>query len=44
VELAYVNQGYTGDDPAWAAEERSIRLDVVKHSRAKRNFALLPRC
>ena len=43
VELAYVDQGYTGDDPAEAAETHGIRLEVVKHTQAKRGFVLLPR-
>jgi transposase len=43
VELAYVDQGYTGDDPAAAAEAHGIRLEVVKHAEAKRGFVLLPR-
>ena len=43
VELAYVDQGNTGDDPAEAAETHGIRLEVVKHTEAKRGFVLLPR-
>jgi transposase len=43
VELAYVDQGYTGDTPAAAAEARGIRLEVVKLAEAKRGFVLLPR-
>jgi transposase len=43
VELAYVDQGYTGQDAAEAAETHGIRLEVVKHSEAKRGFVLLPR-
>jgi transposase len=43
VELAYVDQGYTGDQPAADAAERGIRLEVVKHTEAKRGFVLLPR-
>ena len=43
VELAYVDQGYTGEDPAAAAETCGIRLEVVKHAEAKRGFVLLPR-
>jgi transposase len=30
VELAYVDQGYTGDGPAQAAKAQGIRLQVVK--------------
>ena len=43
VELAYVDQGYTGEDAAEAAESQGIQLEVVKHSEAKRGFILLPR-
>jgi transposase len=43
VELAYVDQGYTGEDPAAAAASHGIRLEVVKHPEAKRGFVLLPR-
>jgi len=43
VELAYVDQGYTGEEPAEAAETHGIRLEVVKHTEAKRGFVLLPR-
>ena len=43
VELAYVDQGYTGPNAAQAASEHGIRLEVVKHPLAKRGFVLLPR-
>jgi transposase len=43
VQVAYVDQGYTGDDAAEAAETHGIRLEVVKHTEAKRGFVLLPR-
>lgn len=43
VELAYVDQGYTGTEPAQAAAAQGIHLDVVKLSDAKRGFVLLPR-
>ena len=43
VELAYVDQGYTGDAPAQAAASEGIRLEVVKLPEAKRGFVLLPR-
>jgi transposase len=43
VELAYVDQGYTGEDAAEQAERAGIRLEVVKHTEAKRGFVLLPR-
>jgi transposase len=43
VQLAYVDQGYTGGIPAAAAQEHGIKLEVVKHTEAKRGFVLLPR-
>jgi transposase len=43
VELAYVDQGYTGQDAAEAAAGQGIQLEVVKLSTAKRGFVLLPR-
>jgi transposase len=43
VELAYVDQGYTGDKPAAAAGKQGIELSVVKLPEAKRGFVLLPR-
>jgi PP-loop superfamily ATP-utilizing enzyme len=42
VELAYVDQGYTGDEAAQAAAEHGLRLEVVKLPDAKRGFVLLP--
>jgi transposase len=43
VEVAFADQGYTGDDPAADAEAHGIRLEVVKLPTAKRGFVLLPR-
>lgn len=43
VQLAYVDQGYTGQEPAEAAAQAGLRLEVVKHHEAKRGFVLLPR-
>ena len=43
VELAYVDRGYAGEEPAEAAKARDIRLEVVKHPGAKKGFVLLPR-
>ena len=43
VELAYVDQGYTGEEPAQAAASQGIQLEVVKLDKAKRGFVLLPR-
>ena len=43
IELAYVDQGYTGENAAQAAEKHGIQLEVVKHTEVKRGFVLLPR-
>lgn len=43
VEIAFVDQGYTGDEPQQAAAEHGIHLEVVKLPEAKRGFVLLPR-
>jgi transposase len=43
VEIAYVDQGYTGENAADAAQEHGIKLEVVKLPTAKRGFVLLPR-
>lgn len=43
VELAYVDQGYTGETAADAAAQHGIRLEVIKLPEAKRGFVLLPR-
>ena len=43
VEVAFVDQGYTGQEPAEAAANAGIRLEVVKHHEAKHGFVLLPR-
>jgi transposase len=43
IELAYVDQGYTGENAAQAAEKHGMQLEVVKHTEAKRGFVLLPR-
>jgi transposase len=43
VELAYVDQGYTGEKASESAAEHAIRLEVVKHEEAKDGFVLLPR-
>jgi hypothetical protein len=40
--MAYVDQDYTGQNAAQAAEKHAIRLEVVKHTEAKRGFVLLP--
>jgi transposase len=43
IQLAYVDQGYTGQVPADAAAQHGIKLAVVKHTEAKHGFVLLPR-
>jgi transposase len=43
VDLAFVDQGYTGAEPAAAAARHGMRLEVVKLPGAKRGFVLLPR-
>jgi transposase len=43
VEIAYVDQGYTGENAADAAGEHGIRLEVVELPTAKRGFVLLTR-
>jgi transposase len=43
VEIAFVDQGYTGEQPATDAQAHGIRLEVVKLPTAKRGFVLLPR-
>jgi transposase len=43
VEVAFVDQGYTGDEAAAAAAQHGMRLEVVKLPAAKRGFVLLPR-
>ncbi len=43
VEVAFVDQGYTGEQAAEAAELHGLRLEVVKLPTAKRGFILLPR-
>jgi transposase len=43
VEVAFVDQGYTGEAVAEAAQANGIRLEVVKHTEAKKGFVLLPR-
>ena len=43
VEVAFVDQGYTGDEPAQAAQDQGMQLIVVKLPEAKKGFVLLPR-
>jgi hypothetical protein len=43
VQLAYVDERYTGKTAEEAAQKHGIRLEVVKDTEAKRGFMLLPR-
>lgn len=43
VELAYVDQGYTGEQPAQDAAAHGLQLEVIKLPEAKKGFVLLPR-
>ena len=43
VEVAFVDQGYTGEQAAQDAAAHGIRLEVVKLPTAKKGFVLLPR-
>lgn len=43
VQLAFVDQGYTGQQPAADATKHGIQLEVVKLPEARKGFVLLPR-
>lgn len=43
VEIAYVDQGYTGEQAAEDAAQHGIELQVIKLPEAKKGFVLLPR-
>ena len=43
IKIAYVDQGYTGDQPAQDAAKHGIELHVIKLPQAKKGFVLLPR-
>jgi transposase len=43
VEVAFVDQGYTGEDVATTAAAQGIQLEVVQLPEAKRGFVLLPK-
>jgi transposase len=42
VQIAFVDQGYSGEEPAAAAAREGFQLQVIKHHEAKRGFVLLP--
>jgi transposase len=44
VELAYVDQAYTGEQPAQDAQAPGLQPEVVKLPEARKGFVLLPRC
>jgi transposase len=43
VEIAFVDQGYTGEQAAQEAAQHGIKLEVGKLAEAKKGFVLLPR-
>jgi transposase len=43
IEVAFVDQGYTGEQPAQDAQAHGLQLEVVKLPEAKKGFVLLPR-
>lgn len=43
VEIAFVDQGYTGDQPEQDAAAHGIQLEVIKLPEARQGFVLLPR-
>jgi transposase len=43
VQVAFVDQGYTGAEAAAQATKHSMRLEVVELEEAKHGFVLLPR-
>jgi transposase len=43
VELAFVDQAYTGEQATQDAAANHMKLDVVKRSEARRSFVLLPK-
>ena len=42
-QIAFVDQGYTGENAAKQASDHGIKLEVVKHTEPKKGFVLLPR-
>jgi transposase len=43
VEVAFVDQGYTGPEPAQAAAAHGVELVVIRLPEAKKGFVLLPK-
>jgi transposase len=42
IKVAFADQGYTGKEPAQAALDEGIELQVIKQAEAKKGFVLLP--
>ena len=43
VELAWADQGYTGEQPRRDAQAHGIELQVIKLAEARKGFVLLPK-
>ncbi len=43
VQVAFVDAGYSGDEPQKEAGQHDVRLEVVKSPEATRGFVLLPK-
>ncbi len=43
VEIAFVDQGYTGEQAALDAQSHGVRLEVIKLPEDKKGFVLLPK-
>jgi transposase len=43
VKVVFADQGYTGQEPAQAAFDEGIELQVIKLEETKKGFVLLPR-
>jgi transposase len=43
IEVAFVDQGYTGEAAQEQAQDHGVQLIVVKHTEPKKGFVLLPR-
>jgi hypothetical protein len=42
VMVAFVDQGYTGEQASEATQTEGMRLEIIKLPEAKRGFVLLP--
>ncbi|MGF6546824.1 transposase [Paraburkholderia youngii] len=43
VKVAFADQGYSGEEPAQAALDEGVELQVIELAEAKKVFVLLPR-